>query len=166
MGNILETIVASKLREIEAARAHTPERELEHRLGAAPPARDFRGALEGPGGVQVIAEIKQASPSAGVLRADFDPVAIARTYEAHGAAALSVLTDAPFFQGSLAYLSAIRAAVQPPLLRKDFILERYQLLEARAAGADAVLLIAEILPGNELPRLLREAQELGLQALV
>jgi indole-3-glycerol phosphate synthase len=166
MSTILDRIVAAKRREIETARAQTPEQELERQLGEAPPARDFRAALERPGGVQIIAEVKKASPSAGVLRADFDPIAIARTYAAHGAAALSVLTDAPFFQGSLAYLSAIRAAVQPPVLRKDFILERYQLLEARAAGADAVLLIAEILPGAELPRVLREAQELGLQALV
>jgi indole-3-glycerol phosphate synthase len=93
-------------------------------------------------------------------------VALARTYERHGAACLSVLTDEPFFQGSLAYLSAIRAAVGRPLLRKDFILDRYQLLQARCAGADAVLLIAEILDGEQLARLLREAGELGLQALV
>src|SRR5207253_5641214 len=106
------------------------------------------------------------SPSAGVLRADFDPVHIARVYEQHGAAAISVLTDEPYFQGSLAYLSVIRAAVTPPLLRKDFLLDRYQLLEARAAGADCVLLIAEILPGDELRRLLEQAHELGMQALV
>jgi indole-3-glycerol phosphate synthase len=114
----------------------------------------------------VLAEVKKASPSAGVLRADFDPVAIARIYEAHGAAAISVLTDEPFFQGKLAYLAAIREAVHLPLLRKDFIVDRYQLLEARVSGADAVLLIAEVLDAAALPRLLKEAGDLGLQALV
>ena len=116
--------------------------------------------------MQVIAEVKKASPSKGVIREDFDPVAIARTYAEHGAACISVLTDGPSFQGSLSYLEAIRAAVNVPLLRKDFVLDRYQLLEARLAGADCVLLIAEILPGDELPRLFRQAAELGLQALV
>src|SRR5207237_2084909 len=120
-----------------------PERELEARLGAAPPVRDFRAALEAAPGVGVIAEVKKASPSAGVLRADFDPVAIARTYAAHGAAAISVLTDEPFFQGHLSYLTAVRAAVAPPVLRKDFLLDPYQLRAARAAGADGGLLIAQ-----------------------
>jgi indole-3-glycerol phosphate synthase len=166
MSTVLDRIVASKRRELGEARARLPERELERRLAQASPPRDFRAALTGPGGVRVIAEVKKASPSAGVLRADFDPVAIARIYERHGAAALSVLTDAPFFQGHLAHLSAIRAAVAPPVLRKDFLLDRYQLLEARAAGADAVLLIAEVLTGEDLPRLLRAADALGLQALV
>jgi indole-3-glycerol phosphate synthase len=166
VSTILDKIVAGKWQEITDARRRIPERDLERRLPDAPSARDFRAALEKAGSVQVIAEVKKASPSAGVLRADFDPVAIARTYEAHGAAALSVLTDAPFFQGSLAHLSAVRVAVQPPLLRKDFILDRYQILEARLAGADAVLLIAEILNGEELPHLVREAESLGLQVLV
>jgi indole-3-glycerol phosphate synthase len=163
---ILDKIVASKRREIEERRARTPERDLEARLAGAPPVRDFRAALEAGPGAQVIAEVKKASPSAGVLRADFDPVVIARTYADHGAAAISVLTDEPFFQGRLSYLTAIRTAVAPPLLRKDFLLDRYQLLEARAAGADAVLLIAEILDDATLTRLLREAAALGLQALV
>jgi indole-3-glycerol phosphate synthase len=166
MTDILERIVASKRREVAAAKAAVSEAELERRGAAAPSPRDFRAALEQGDGVQVIAEVKKASPSAGVLRPDFDPVAIAQVYDRHGAACLSVLTDEPFFQGRLAYLTAIRAAVSRPLLRKDFILERYQLLEARAAGADAVLLIAEILDGDALPRLLRQAAELGLQALV
>jgi indole-3-glycerol phosphate synthase len=166
MGTILDKIVASKRREVEAAKARVPAAVLEKQIAPAHAARDFRAALDCPGTVQVLAEVKKASPSAGVIRADFDPVAIARTYEAHGAAAISVLTDAPFFQGELAYLAAIRAAVKLPLLRKDFILERYQLLEARAAGADAVLLIAEILDGAALPRLLKEATALGMQALV
>ena len=114
----------------------------------------------------IIAEVKKASPSAGVLRADFDPVAIARSYAAAGADCLSVLTDEPFFQGELAHLLAIRAAVAPPVLRKDFLLDPYQVLEARIAGADAVLLIAEILDVATLKLLLRETQTLGMQALV
>jgi indole-3-glycerol phosphate synthase len=163
---ILDRIVAEKRREVAERRARVGERELEARLDSAPPARDFRAALERRPEVAVIAEVKKASPSAGVIRADFDPVAIARAYADHGAAAISVLTDAPFFQGSLEYLSAVRAAVRPPLLRKDFILDRYQLIEARVAGADAVLLIAEILDPETLPRLLRQTRELGMEALV
>src|SRR5262245_28871289 len=111
MGSILDTIVASKRREVACQRQAVPERDLEARLEAAGPVRDFRAALEQTPGVAVIAEVKKASPSAGVLRPDFDPVAIARTYESHGAAAISVLTDEPFFQGKLDFLSAIRATV-------------------------------------------------------
>jgi indole-3-glycerol phosphate synthase len=166
MSNILDRIVAYKRQEIATARERVSDTELEKRLAAAPPARDFRAALELGPGMAIIAEVKKASPSAGLLRADFDPVAIARVYEQNGAACISVLTDEPSFQGHLDYLSAIRAAVSRPLLRKDFILDRYQLLEARLAGADAVLLIAEILDEAALPRLLREAAKLGLQALV
>jgi indole-3-glycerol phosphate synthase len=166
MGRILDDIVAGKRKEIADSRCRVPERELETRLENAPPIRNFRAALEAPGGIQVIAEVKKASPSAGIIRADFDPVSIARIYERHGAACISVLTDEPFFQGQLSYLSAIRAAVTPPLLRKDFILDRYQLLEARVAGADAVLLIAEILDGPQLAQLLHETHVLGMQALV
>jgi indole-3-glycerol phosphate synthase len=166
MSTILDTIVASKRREVAAAKERTPEDALEGRLADAPPPRPFRAALERPGDVGVIAEVKKASPSARVLRADFDPVAIAKSYADRGAACLSVLTDEPFFQGRLEYLSAIRRAVAIPLLRKDFILDRYQLLEARAAGADAVLLIAEVLPGPELGRLLADAAALGMEALI
>jgi indole-3-glycerol phosphate synthase len=166
MGSILDEIVASKRREIAAARERVPASDLERRLAEAPPLRDFRAALDKPGTVQVIAEVKKASPSAGVIRADFDPVAIAETYARHGAACISVLTDAPYFQGRLEYLTQIRAKVGPPLLRKDFILDRYQLLEARLAGADAVLLIAEILASPDLLTLLRQTEELGMQALV
>jgi indole-3-glycerol phosphate synthase len=166
MNNILERIVAYKRDEVAAARRRVPDVQLERRLDEAPPRRDFRAALEGGAGVAIVAEVKKASPSAGLLRADFDPLAIARIYEENGAACISVLTDEPSFQGHLDYLTAIRAAVSPPLLRKDFILDRYQLLEARLAGADAVLLIAEILDETALPTLLRQANELGLQALV
>jgi indole-3-glycerol phosphate synthase len=166
MTTILDTIVASKRREIAAAKERLPEAELRRQLGDAPPVRPFRAALETSAAVGIIAEIKKASPSAGVLLEDFDPVAIARTYAAHGASCLSVLTDEPFFQGRLDFLTAIRRAVDVPLLRKDFIVEPYQLLEARVAGADAVLLIAEILPGGELKSLHECARELGLQTLV
>jgi len=166
MTTILDQIVARKRLEIKSAQQERPARDLEARLKGALPVRDFRAALERPGICQIIAEVKKASPSAGVLRVDFDPVAIARIYEKHDAACISVLTDEPFFQGSLAHLFAIRSAVQAPLLRKDFILDRYQLLEARLAGADAVLLIAEILNDEQLRSLLKEAGELGLQALV
>jgi indole-3-glycerol phosphate synthase len=166
MSSILDTIVQCKRREVSAQRVAVPDAELQRRLAVAAPVRDFRGALEAASGVAVIAEVKKASPSAGILRADFDPVAIARIYADNGASAISVLTDAPFFQGSLEYLTTVRKAVTPPVLRKDFIFDRYQVLEARAAGADAVLLIAEILEQSELVSLLREAHRLGMQALV
>ncbi len=165
VGNILDTIVESKRREVAQAKRRVPEADLERRVAAMPAARDFEGSLRRPG-MQVIAEVKKASPSAGVIRVDFDPVALARTYERHGAACVSVLTDRPFFQGDLAHLGAVRTSVALPVLRKDFILDRYQLLEARAAGADAALLIAEILPGDELARLHHEAQGIGLHVLV
>lgn len=166
MSSILDRIVARKREELRERQEQVPAATLEGRLASAPPVRDFRAALDNGPGLSIIAEVKKASPSAGILRADFDPLAIARTYAEHGASAISVLTDEPFFQGKLAYLSGIRQAVAPPVLRKDFILDRYQLLEARAAGADAVLLIAEILPGDQLARLLAQTRELGMQALV
>ena len=165
MTTILDTIVASKRHEIAAAKARASEAELERQLAGLESARDFEAALRQPG-MQVIAEVKKASPSAGVIREDFDPQQIAHAYQRHGAACVSVLTDEPFFQGSLRHLMLVRQVVKIPILRKDFILERYQLLEARAAGADAVLLIAEILPGDALAQLHRQARELGLHVLV
>jgi indole-3-glycerol phosphate synthase len=166
MTDILQRIVVAKLHEIAAAKAKVPQRELEQRLAAAPPVRVFRSALEKGPGLGIIAEVKKASPSAGILRDPFDPLEIARIYEAGGAHAISVLTDEPFFQGKLAYLTAIRQAVSIPVLRKDFILDSYQIIEARVAGADAVLLIAEILEGEQLPALLHKVEKLGMQALV
>jgi indole-3-glycerol phosphate synthase len=166
MPTILDEIVAAKRLEIERAKAARPEAELRARLAGAPPARDFFAPLAAAGPIKLIAEVKKASPSAGVIRADFDPVAIARIYAAHGATCLSVLTDEPYFQGRLEYLSAIRAAVDLPLLRKDFILDTYQLVEARVAGADAVLLIAECLNDCNLRKLFNEACELGMTPLV
>lgn len=166
MPTILDEIVVSKRREIEASRRRLPLDELEVQAEQAPPVRDFRAALAGPGPIRLIAEVKKASPSARVIRADFDPIAIARTYQAHGAACLSVLTDAPYFQGHLSYLARIRASVAIPLLRKDFIIDEYQVVEARMAGADAVLLIAEILDDRQLAALLARIRGLGMAALV
>ena len=162
---ILDTIVAHKWTEIAAAKAAVPEADLEWRAVSVPPARDFTGALLRPG-MRVIAEVKKASPSAGVIRPDFDPAAIARAYERAGADALSVLTDERFFQGRLPHLTAARDATRLPVLRKEFVLDPYQLVEARAAGADAVLLIAEILPGERLKTLFDQATALGLHVLV
>lgn len=158
--NILDTIVAQKRLDVAAL----PPRPLERR----PDARDFAGALRPPrcGELALIAEVKKASPSAGVIRADFDPVRIAQAYEAGGASALSVLTDEKFFQGSLTFLRAIRAAVKLPLLRKDFIIDARQIAESVEAGADAVLLIVAILSDLELLHFSSLAAQAGLAALV
>jgi len=162
MPDILERIVATKRREVAAGMAACPCPAL-----PTEPTRDFAGALRGPGpGVRLIAEIKRASPSRGVIRPDFDPVEIARRYQAGGAAALSVLTDREFFQGELAFLGQVREAVGLPLLRKDFIIHRWQLVESRAAGADAVLLIARLLDEVALRDFLERAGDLGLACLV
>ena len=166
MKSILDEIVASKRQEVVTARRRFPLEELESQAATAPPVRDFRAALEGPGPIQLIAEVKKASPSAQVIRADFDPVAIARIYQEHGAACLSILTDAPYFQGHLAHLARVRASVAIPLLRKDFLIDDYQVIEARLAGADAILLIAEILDDAQLVRLREQARRLGMAALV
>ena len=164
--SVLDKIVKSKRQEIDAAKARLPAAELRRRLVDAPAVRDFFAALAPPGPVRLIAEVKKASPSAGVIRADFDPVQIARIYERHGASCISVLTDEPFFQGRLEYLAQVRDSVAIPVLRKDFILDVYQLLEARAAGADAVLLIAECLDDCQLRKLHNETVELGMTPLV
>ncbi len=166
MPTILDKIVATKRVEIEQAKGERPERELRAALADAPAVRNFFTPLAAGGPIKLIAEVKKASPSAGIIRADFDPVAIARVYEAHGATCISVLTDEPYFQGRLEYLTQIHAAVSLPVLRKDFILDTYQLVEARVAGADAVLLIAECLDDCNLRKLFNEACELGLAPLV
>lgn len=163
---ILDRIVVTKRREIAACKERAPEHLLRRQLEDAPAARDFLAALAARGQVHLIAEVKKASPSAGVIREDFDPVAIGRIYAGHGASCISVLTDEQYFQGRLDYLVAVRGAVHAPVLRKDFILDSYQLLEARAAGADAVLLIAECLDDCNLRKLHREAIELGMTPLV
>ncbi|MEC9096944.1 MAG: indole-3-glycerol phosphate synthase TrpC [Planctomycetota bacterium] len=165
-GSVLDKIVETKWAEIETAKQQVPEENLREQLGTAPPVRDFFGALAADGPIKLIAEVKKASPSAGLIREDFDPVEIAKAYEANGASCISCLTDQQYFQGSLEFLSAIRQQVRIPILRKDFILDSYQLLEARVAGADAVLLIAECLDDCNLRKLHAEAIDLGLAPLV
>lgn len=166
MPTILDKIVATKLGEIERAKAAVPMTELEKQLPAVPPVRDFYAALADGPPCRLIAEVKKASPSKGLIREDFDPVEIARTYEKHGARCISVLTDVEYFQGSLKYLRQVRAAVDLPVLRKDFVLDTYQVLEARAAGADAVLLIAECLDDEQLGALYSSIVEHGMTPLV
>jgi indole-3-glycerol phosphate synthase len=163
----LADILARKRVEVDAARRAVPERELRARAADAPAPRGFEAALSSRGGpTRVIAEVKRASPSAGAIRAGLDAPAQARAYAAAGAAAISVLTDGPGFGGSLADLAAVRAAVDLPVLRKDFVVDRYQLLEARAHGADAALLIVAALDPAALRALLDACGELGLAALV
>ena len=165
--SILERIVEDKRLEVASRKRTAPRADLERRCAGLPAARDFEDALTPvPGGVRLVAEVKKASPSRGVLAHDLDPVALATTYAAGGAAAISVLTDEKYFQGSLALLAAVRAAVAVPLLRKDFTIDEYQLWESRAAGADAVLLIVSILEPPLLHDLLAAAKGLGLAALV
>lgn len=162
---ILDKILVETRRTIERDRSRVSDAQLEASIKDLPPCRDFHGALAKGDQVQLIAEVKRASPSAGLIRDDFDPSEIARQYESGGAACISVLTDEPFFQGSLDYLRQVRQAVEIPLLRKDFIIDRYQLLQARDAGADCVLLIAECLSGEEIQALTEQAFALGLQTL-
>jgi len=168
MHNILQRILARKREEVDERRARMPSTELRARIDDASPARGFADALRARierGEPAVIAEVKKASPSKGVIRAEFDPAAIARRYEAGGAACLSVLTDVDFFQGADEYLVAAREACTLPVLRKDFIVDEYQLHEARALGADAVLLIAAALDDAQLAGFAALAAELGLDAL-
>jgi indole-3-glycerol phosphate synthase len=165
--SILDAIVRDKHAELAERRRATSRAELEAVCRTLDVPRDFESALRpSPGGVRVIAELKKASPSRGVLAADFDPLALARIYATHGAAAISVLTDEKYFKGSLATLTAVREVVDVPLLRKDFTIDEYQVWEARAAGADAVLLIVSILDDPQLGDLLAAAKGLGLGALV
>ena len=164
--DVLDRIVKHKLTEIAAAKDTKPAAVLEEQLARASPVRDFVAALQSVDGVALIAEVKKASPSAGLLRADFDSVNIARTYQAHGAACLSVLTDQRFFQGRLDDLTNVRNALEVPVLRKEFILDRYQILESRVAGADCVLLIAECLNDQQMSDLYSFASELGMSALI
>ena len=166
MATILDDILTRTRADVKARAAAAPLADLEAAAVDAPPARDFTAALRGKRPLALIAEVKRASPSAGPIAAGADPVAVARQYEAAGASCVSVLTDGPHFGGSLADLRAVRAAVSIPVLRKDFVVGRYQLAEARAAGADAVLLIAECLPGGELADLHAAAGNLGLHCLV
>ena len=166
---ILEKIVEQKKREVDALPARTlAAGDLHDAVLERNESRDFLAALKSPprGDVALIAEVKKASPSAGLIRSDFDPVTIARRYELAGAACISVLTDEQFFQGSLDYLKQIRAAVKLPLLRKDFMIDERQILEAIEWGADAILLIVSILDDERLKRFHELATNAGLAALV
>lgn len=166
MSDVLSEICQTKRTEIAAAKSRVSETELKARLAEVDPPRDFLAALKSATGVGLIAEVKKASPSAGLIREDFDPVEIARTYESAGAACISCLTDESYFKGKLEYLTAIRNAVEIPVMRKDFILDRYQVTEARAAGADCILLIAECLDDCTMRDLYFYASELGMECLV
>lgn len=165
---ILQTILETKRKEIATLLARESLDSLAEAASQAEPPRDFFAALASPGDapVRLIAEIKKASPSAGVIRADFDPVALARTYVAAGADALSILTDETYFQGALAFLAEVRRAVDLPLLRKDFIIHPAQVYQARAAGADAILLIAAALDDEALFELMCLAGSLGMAVLL
>jgi indole-3-glycerol phosphate synthase len=165
--DLLHAIVSATRRITTMRQEREPLTSLERRAAAAAPdGPRFERELGTDGRVNVIAECKRRSPSKGVLAAHYDPVSIARAYEAGGAAAISVLTEPAFFDGALDHLAAVRVAVSVPLLRKDFIVDDYQLFEARAAGADAVLLIVAALEQADLVRLQRRAGELGMAALV
>ncbi len=166
MANKLDEIVAHKRREVADAKKSRPLAQLERELKRRSPPRGFAEAIRRPGKLSLIAEVKKSSPSAGPIRPQADVVEVARTYAGAGAQAISVLTDAKFFSGSLEDLSLVREKVSLPVLRKDFLLEEYQVVEAAAAGADAVLLIAAILPRPDLKRLLSLAADLSMDALV
>jgi indole-3-glycerol phosphate synthase len=166
MSDILTTIIEHKRGEIEALRAVAERAGWESQARSLPPPPSFLDALRGFSRIRVIAEIKRASPSAGILRPNFDPVAIAHSYARHGAACLSVLTDANFFGGSIDHLRAIASNVTLPRLRKDFVLEPLQVFEARLAGASAVLLIAECLPTDCLAEMVALIESLHMTALV
>lgn len=166
MADILLQIMEYKRGVVASAKLRVPAAELERQLASAPPVRDFAGSLRRHHPMGLIAEVKRASPSAGLIRPKFCAAEIASTYEANGAACISVLTDEKYFQGHLDYLRQIRAVVQIPVMRKEFILDPYQILEARVAGADCVLLIAECLDDAQLRDLYQQAQGLGMQALI
>ena len=163
---ILERILASKYAEVAQRRRSVPMEALREQALAQTPARDFLGALRLARRPALIAECKKASPSKGLLRREYDPIQLARAYAENGAAALSVLTDEPFFQGALSDLTLARETAGLPVLRKDFVVDVYQIFEARAAGADAVLLIVAALRPDQLAELHQQIGELGMLALV
>jgi len=168
LANILDQIIADKRLEVKHRQAQKSLEQLKEQVQSMPRCRNFYKAVTRPNvrGINVIAEIKKASPSAGLIRHDFDPVAIAKTYQKCGADAISVLTDEKYFQGRLEYIEQIARAVNLPVLRKDFIIDLWQVYESRAAGADAILLIAEALRPGELMDMMIAAAELTLTVLL
>lgn len=168
MANILDEIIADKRVEVEQRRCRRPLAELKELVNSMDKCRNFYKAVtkRNRRGLNVVAEVKKASPSAGVIREDFDPVQIALTYQKCGADAISVLTDEKYFQGNLKYIEQIKKAVELPVLRKDFIVDQWQVYESRAAGADAILLIADVLKPGELMDLMITAAELTLTVLL
>jgi indole-3-glycerol phosphate synthase len=168
LANILDKIIADKKIEVQSRRSQTSLEQLKEQVRDLPKCRNFYKAVTGPNvrGINVIAEVKKASPSAGLIRDDFDPVSIASTYEKCGADAISVLTDEKYFQGRLEYIDRIRRAVDLPVLRKDFIIDLWQVYESRVAGADAILLIADALKPGVLMDLMIAAAELSLTILL
>lgn len=165
---ILDTILAHKHAEVAECKALKPIEDVQALIADSPPPRDFRGALTAPriGRIGLIAEVKKTSPSAGVIRPDFDPLQIAHAYQQAGADCLSVLTDRRFFQGDDQYLTAISGAVRLPILRKDFIVDAYQVYEARALSADAILLIVAALTPSQVAEYQGLALDLGMAALI
>ena len=169
MSNILDKILATKREEIRLTSSYRPIEDLQREVGGAPMVRNFEQAIRNKianGESAVIAEIKKASPSKGVIREQFDPITIAQTYEQNGAACLSVLTDRDYFMGASEYLVAARSATQLPVLRKDFIVDPYQIFEARCMGADCILLIVAALEQSQMLELERVATQLGMSVLV
>lgn len=164
--DILKKIITNKLLEIKQARREVPLEELKERIKSLPKPRDFKKAISKKNKLCIIAEIKKASPSAGIIRKDFNPVRLAQSLERAGADALSVLTDKKFFKGNLAYINRIKAKVKLPLLRKDFLIDEYQVYESRANGSDAILLIVRILSPDKLKKLYRLAKRLGMANIV
>ena len=166
--NILDQIVETKRQELAQRKRQHPIHDLQSAAGNVEPPRDMLAALSQPPQhtVHFITEIKKKSPSAGLIRPDFDPAAIARIYHTHGASAISVLTDEPYFDGRLEYIEQVKQQAPLPVLRKDFMIEPYQIYEARAAGADAILLIGEVLEPAQLADMLDLACELGMTSLI
>lgn len=163
---ILDTIYQHKVSEVEKNKKQIPLRVLEKRMQKRHDMRSFGRALKSDTNISVIAEIKKASPSLGVIREDFQPAEIARLYQKGGAAAISVLTDEKYFQGKLSYIKDVKQSVDLPVLRKDFIIDPYQIYEAQSAGADAILLIAALLSEDTIQRFLNLARELEMDCLV